>query len=296
MKIVQTFWSHPIINKVDATLDSRFSGGWFEKKYNYISWALSCLQFNKFYDNIELVTDKLGYELLINKIGLPYTSVIVKLDNLKQYNPSLWALGKIFTYSLQNEQFIHADGDVFIWEKFPERIEKAQLISQNLENGFPIYYKVLEEIDTHFNYIPSCISLNRRINKNINAYNAGIIGGKNYKFFKAFAEEVFNFINNNSYNIHLVNTCQLNIIFEQYLYYCLANEKKINVECLLVNIDQEFSGLQIFENVPKNTKFIHIVGGYKKEEKLCKNMANRLRLESPEFYYKINYLLSNNLI
>ena len=42
-----------------------------------MSWVLSCLSLRNYYDDVELYTDKLGYELLIEKLRLPYTYVHV---------------------------------------------------------------------------------------------------------------------------------------------------------------------------------------------------------------------------
>ena len=74
-----------------------------------MSWALSCLQLKHFYDEIELVTDSEGADLLINKLHLPYTSCLTILDKLKNENPAIWALGKIAAYEVQREPFIHVE-------------------------------------------------------------------------------------------------------------------------------------------------------------------------------------------
>src|ERR1700730_5036463 len=130
MKIIQSFWSKP---SREISSDKSM-GGWLEKKNNYMSWALSCLQFRSFYDEVELVTDRYGYDLLINQLELPYTNVKIVLDDLNDFHSDLWALGKIYAYSLQDEPFIHADGDIYIWEKFSDKIENAELVAQNIEN------------------------------------------------------------------------------------------------------------------------------------------------------------------
>ncbi len=80
-----------------------------------MSWTLSCLNLRKFYENVELVTDEVGYRYLIEKLKLPYSSVRVELDCINTYPSSLWAIGKLYTYGIQNEPFIHVDGDVYIW-------------------------------------------------------------------------------------------------------------------------------------------------------------------------------------
>ena len=61
MKIVQSFWSG---NK-DCLKDSY---GWSSPIYHYASWILSCNQLRKYYDDVILVTDKVGYDILINRL------------------------------------------------------------------------------------------------------------------------------------------------------------------------------------------------------------------------------------
>ena len=95
MKIVQSFWTKPFLSGGKGMAGTRLNGGWPEKKFNYFSWALSCLQLRKYYDNVQLVTDDLGKELLIEKMQLPYSSVTTDLNQLDKYNANLWALGKI---------------------------------------------------------------------------------------------------------------------------------------------------------------------------------------------------------
>ncbi len=63
-KIIHSFWSKPTMNSQAVlskagTMD-RKAGGWVDKKYSFMSWALSCLSIKKHYPEIELVTDALG--------------------------------------------------------------------------------------------------------------------------------------------------------------------------------------------------------------------------------------------
>ena len=83
MKIVQTFWSGNYSNIVKKTF------GWYAPEYHIMSWALSCLQLLKFYDNVVLYTDKNGYKLLIEYLKLPYTDVIITLDELNNKSSEL---------------------------------------------------------------------------------------------------------------------------------------------------------------------------------------------------------------
>lgn len=122
-RIVQSYWSKAYQNTPNS--------GWAFRESHYMSWALSCLQLKQFYDEIELVTDSEGADLLINKLHLPYTSCLTILDKLKNENPAIWALGKIAAYEVQQEPFIHVDGDIYIWKPFPKRIEEAGIVAHN---------------------------------------------------------------------------------------------------------------------------------------------------------------------
>ena len=84
MKIIQSFWTG---NKNSLT----DSYGWLLPIFNYLSWIISCNQLRRYYDDVTLVTDSQGYDVLINKLHLPYTDVIVSLDCLNHYNQNLFA-------------------------------------------------------------------------------------------------------------------------------------------------------------------------------------------------------------
>lgn len=91
MKIIQSFWS----GGKDILLDSF---GWHTSQAHLMAWALSCLNIRKFYGDVELYTDKQGYEMFINQLHLPYSNVHIILEELKPYPKELWALAKIKAY------------------------------------------------------------------------------------------------------------------------------------------------------------------------------------------------------
>lgn len=130
MKLLHSYWSKPYFQS------EADKGGWSKNIFHYMSCALSCLRFHEFYD-IELITDKAGKELFIDKIGLPYSSVKVELDVLNNYPPYLWAIGKLYSYSIQTTPFIHVDNDIYIWSKFKDNLINAPLIAHNLEVAYP---------------------------------------------------------------------------------------------------------------------------------------------------------------
>jgi len=294
MKIIQSFWSKPAFNS-SSSYWSRNLGGWLDQKYHLYSWALSFLTIQKQYPYIELITDDTGFDLLCKKIKLPYSRVLLSLNTLNRYDPNLFAIGKVFSYSLQNEPFIHIDSDVYIWEPFPQRITNNALISQNLEMNFRHDIDALQDVISKFRYLPTDIK-NYKEGDNFVSSNAGILGGQNIDFFKNYSREAFRFINRNNKQVKNLNIpAHFNIIFEQYLFTNMAKARCIDISYLFENLTKNYQvELCEFSLVPKIKRFIHVIGPNKRLLYNSKAVENRLLLEFPEYFYRINKLISNH--
>ncbi|HEY8894692.1 MAG TPA: DUF6734 family protein [Niastella sp.] len=294
MKIVQSCWSKPGYSK-----DDNNRCGWLHKKYNYFSWALSALQFRKFYDELELVTDKLGYDLLINKLELPYTRTRVVLDDLAQYHADLFALGKLYAYSIQEQPFIHADADVFIWRKFPEALENASLVCQNKEDSESysrLYTKAFVEIAAATGYYPEVLEQSIERNNRIIAVNAGIMGGSNRHFFEQYTKEAFDFVDRVHTQLHKINVKDFNTIFEQFLFHALAEDKEAPVCYLRNRLVLFWYDIADFTGVPVRTEYIHLIGNFKRTKRVLDQLEHRLLLDYPEYYFRIMNLIRTNQI
>jgi hypothetical protein len=286
VKIIQTFWTGntSVVNPLSLT------GGWLSAEYHWMAWALSCLQFRNFYENVELVTDTMGKTILIDLLQLPYTTVRVELDVLNQYSPKLWALAKIYSYSLQQEPFIHADGDVFIWQPFPATCIDADLIAQNFEIDFPFYHDPLRTVQREFQKIPACMVKELERSKTIYSCNTGVIGGKKLAVFQEYSRLAFDFVDANIDRLNKVDMNHFNICFEQFLYYTLAKSSNIELIYLIANkgdFDPTYPGFANFHKVPYQTHFIHAMAEYKRNPEVCQHLARRLRQDFPEIYYRI---------
>lgn len=296
MKIIHSYWSKPYIKNIREGY-----GGWSDKGFHYMSQALSCLKYKEFY-RTELITDAKGYEVLIELLKLPYDNVHIILDKINKYPEGAWALGKLYSYKIQNEPFIHVDSDSYIWSKFPSSIEESGLIAQEFEIGYEInsiYYKKLER---KLPYIPKSIT-NYHSANNIKEtqINAGLFGGNDIQFIQKFADEAFNFITLNPYNKLSKNipSWVYNTYFEQFLFYCLALEANKKITCLLSEETKENINktgcIDIFQ-IPFNNKFIHYAGDAKRNPSLALQMSQRLYYEYPEYYFKIKNLIKQRII
>jgi hypothetical protein len=286
MKIIQSFWS----GNRGTLLNNNF--GWLSPEYHIMSWSLSSNLLAKFYE-VELYTDKIGYDLLIDKLKLPYSKVHIVMDDLNKYDNNLWALPKIYAYSLQNEPFLHIDGDVFIWEKFSDKLMAGNLIAQNLESATNYYEKIMIELENELSYFPSEILQDRKESNSIYAYNAGIFGGYNVDFYKNYTSKSFEFVDKNLKNLTNINITNFNIFFEQYLFYCLSKGEK--VECYFNEIieDNGYKGFGNFEDVPFKKSFLHLLGVYKRDSFTCKKMSQKLLSEFPQAYINVLNLFNS---
>ncbi|MBS7252939.1 DUF6734 family protein [Flavobacterium branchiicola] len=295
MKIIQSFWSKPFFKENDD-LNARFKGGWLNANFFFYSCLLSCLKFKQNYGEVLLYTDDLGKELLIDKLEIPYSKVQLDLNSLQNYPPELWALGKILSYSLQEAPFIHADTDVFVWDKLPQPLLDADLLAQNFEFNFPKYKEVLETALKEFQNFPrNLFSIYEQTN-DVFAFNAGIIGGNNVSFFKEYKSKVFQIIDDNLDQLSKIDLGVFNMVYEQMLGFELAQEKQIEIRFLKPKMNEAFTNVMKFHLVPIKENYIHTVGYAKKSTEMCEQLKYRLKYEFPLEYEKLNRnLVENNL-
>lgn len=299
MKIVQSLWTKKVHKQTPHNYSTIHSCGWPSKKYNYLAWALSALQYRKFYDQVELVTDKIGYDLLINKLELPYTSVKVVLDDVSLHHEDLMMLGKVYAYSIQQEPFLHVDADTFIWQKFDDELMNGDLICQSPEKGTfynKLYGDVYFSMLRHFQYCPQILEESIQRNNSIQAINAGIIGGRDYAFFTEYAKVVFDFVERNIDYLHKIDVVSANIIFEQFVFSSQAEAKQKNIRFLGSQEGRFLTDIVDLTGVPGRTPYVHLYAGHKKGGYFVNAMEHRMIKDHPQHYFRIMKLLKTNQI
>lgn len=290
MKFIQTFYLSDSQNALTDTF------GWISPEYNLMGWTLSCLQLKKYYSDVHLYTTDIGAETLVNKLKLPYDHIHTIHNNFTPPHPLLWALAKIFTYSVQSDSFLHVDGDVFIFNPFPEHLINQQLIAQNEEIATDYYISTQKELIRNFTYFPKVVEMDFSQSHPIHAVNAGILGGSDIEFYKEYTALAFEYVNKNLKSLNLIDANKFNIFFEQHLFYCLATCKRKQIAYLLKDVfqDNKFSDMGNFWEVPIGKSYLHLLGEYKRNDFICVQMAGILRQYYPEYYYRIISLFKKN--
>jgi hypothetical protein len=246
---------------------------------------LSCHQLRKFYDQVELYTDEFGYDILINKLKLPYTKVHVVLDVLNEIPNDLWAMAKIYTYSLQDEPFLHVDGDVFIFEPFPEALMKSGLITQNREITTNYYREMWDKITPNLDYLPKEMEDFHNGTSNL-AHNMGIFGGNDIQFLKEYTNKSLDFVYKNREIWEKINLFNFNVFFEQVLFYeCTKIENKEVGILIHEDIgDNEYQGFANFDLVPHEKTYLHLLGIFKQNDWVGLKMEQFCLYHNPEFF------------
>lgn len=281
----------------DADLkDARYNGGWPHRAVNYYSWALSCLQLRKYYPAVELYTDNIGKEILVDKLKLPYTNVVEVLDDLNSYDSVFWALGKLYTYGLQNTAFLHVDGDVFIFDEFSSALASSQLIAQNIETNTPACQSEFSSNWDLLKFRPDYFK-DLQLQSFTNCCNAGIFGGRNIPFIKNYVKEFFSVLEQNKHFI--VNTSvqvdagHINVVLEQVLLYLYAQHCGEKVTYLFGDMEGMPDGIGFIDAAKNNQNYVHCFGHYKTTWTSYAQVEDTLRKMYPMYYELVNKLIAD---
>jgi len=290
MNFLQTLY----IDKCKDPLKDSF--GWARPEYHLMSWALSCLQLHKIYGSTVLHVNSAAAKLLIDTLQLPYNEVHITLDNLYIAENRLWALPKLHTYSLQENSFMHIDGDVYLFKEFDKNFIQNPLIAQNIELATEYYNTTQKQLMENFTYFPPCVRNDFYSGVPINAVNAGILGGADVVFFKQYTAEAFKYIRNNEQSLKYIDVDKFNVFFEQHLFYSMAKEQQKEVKFLFEDVfeDRGYLYLGNFHEVPYNRTYLHLLGHFKRNEFICRQLAAMLHDLYPEYYCRILSLFKNN--
>ncbi|RFM26749.1 DUF6734 family protein [Deminuibacter soli] len=283
MRIVQTFWSSGKDWKT-------YNFGWDSPKFHLMGWALSCLKLKEFYPDVHLYTDTAGAELLINRLNLPYTAVHISHDDLNHAFSTHWAISKIKTYALQEKPFLHVDADVFIFDKFADKLEKAGLVMQNFEMGTAVYRKLTDTVYSNLCSVPAYLDTDLCKNA-IPSCNAGIFGGHDLDFIREYTNVATNFFEDNVAAFPNDIADGFNIICEQILFHSLCSNRNKQITYLFDKqyqddgyVMHEFAD---FALTPTKLKYLHLIGKHKRTKDIVELMARTLLKEYPAYFYKI---------
>ena len=269
MHAVWSFWSKPF--------HAHHRRVWRSELHHLLAWVLSVECAQRHYSRTVLVTDTEGARLLVDRLGLPFTTVTTTLTALDDTDPEWWVLGKLWAYRAQTEPFVHLDSDVFLWKRLPEALEAAPVCAQNPES-FPRDDASCYRPATYDRAIHSFggwapeewrWSTSRRSTK---AVCCGVLGGAAVDFLAYYADLAIQMIQhprNRAAWTSLGSRIGDNILFEQYLLAaCLEFHGRrpgspfsdVHAAYLFPSSDDAFD-----ESSAVRMGYTHLIGGAKND-------------------------------
>lgn len=234
--------------------------------------------------------------MLIDGLGLEFDSVSTELNVLENHDPNWWALGKIYTYRLQTEPFIHIDSDAYLWKPLPVNGETA-LFAQN-----PDYfvvgasYYMPERFEAVIRNIPG-----GWLPKEWKWYRSsgyaqrtewcGIFGGSQIDFIRYYANLAIELVEhpaNQTAWLNLSAAIERNILVEQYLlsacveYYRNQADsayRELDIQYLFNSVDDAFNPQKATE-----AGYTHLVAGAKQDQEIASKVERRVMKDYPEEY------------
>jgi hypothetical protein len=270
---------------------------WMTELHHLLSWVLSVETAKQHYPHTSLFTDDKGAEMLIDGIGLEFERISTALNALDNCNADWWAFGKIYTYRLQSEPFVHIDNDAFLWNSLPATLISADVFAQSPDYftyRYSLGYQpekfefaihrvkgwIPEELD---NYIPV-----GGIHK---AACCGIFGGNHIDFIQYYADlsiRLMEHQRNQAAWLLMDDTSFMCLIFEQYLLEVCVNYHK-NKEgspfqglCLKYLFESHDHAVRNAEQVG----YTHMLAMTKRNMTLLNRLEERVKRDYPEYYQR----------
>jgi len=184
MRAVWSFWSAPYA--------AHYRHAWARPVDHLLAWAVSVQAAARHYPDTMLVTDAPGRVLLVDRLGLPFTSVSTELDRLAGKDPDWWMMGKLVAYEIQTGPFVHVDSDVFLWKQLPAHVIEAPVLTQNPEGHMTGGYRP-DEIESALGGTGGCLPVEwewaRSLGPVLPGENCGIVGGQDAGFLRHYARQ-----------------------------------------------------------------------------------------------------------
>lgn len=244
---VMSLWTKPI----DKTY---FGFGSCSNFCKFLSLSYKLLKIK--YSSI-FITDSVGKQIA-EVLGI--TNIRTDLNKLNNENPNIWALGKVYSYTLMTEPFVNIDMDVLLTSGIDYRqLAQKEIIFQCPESPYN-YREVLEcQSNNSLHYIFPAY--------NKTCYNFGIIGGTNYKEIVRIANLTMElYHNNNKFKDIKVPSH----IFEQY-YMSQMLDVSVNV----TTIYKDFTDAYLTSK--KAEKMVHAMSDLKVNDFILSFVERKLK-------------------
>jgi hypothetical protein len=287
-RAVWSFWSKPFLASAN--------GGWANSRAFLCSWILSLETASRHLPTTSLVTDDAGARLLVDGLRLPFGRVSTALDALADCDPRWRALGKLHTYGLQQEPFVHVDNDVFLWTPLPDRLLVAPVLAQNPDPIVRRSFYQPEWLEAALRqsgegWLPEEWTWYRSSGRPQRAESCGIFGGRHLDFIRHYARQAERLVRDPA-NQPAWRTLDIgvrsDVLAEQYfLAACVEYHhgrpdspfRDVEIEHLFTSSAGPWSAGEA-----DRLGYTHLIGGAKRNAAIAERLESRVERDYPDAY------------
>jgi hypothetical protein len=236
-----------------------------------LSWITSVKSAKLHFKNVVLVTDTWAWDNIFSKLDLPFDEVKLTLDSIDE-NTNMWAISKAHAILEMSEPFLHIDSDVYIWEALDKKYLMSNLLVQSNESSESDiqsdFYNQLEQLHLlYFNGTNVYLDNSNMSERNIYAYNCGVVGGTDVEFLRKWAGQMIETANSIDYIMpsinELTNSGDIMVWVEQTLLMLMAEHHMVDVsELVEIGVEQSY--------------YTHFCGNVKRDVNLMKALNVKL--------------------
>jgi hypothetical protein len=291
MRAVWSFWSKPF--------SAHRNRVWASERHHLLSWILSTETAKRHYRPAVLHTDDAGARLLVDDLGLEFDAVHTSLNAIADADPAWWALGKLYTYRLQREPFVHIDNDVFLWKALPPDLESAQVFAQNAEPfvvGQSFYQPEAVEQALRaaaHGWLPREWRWYRQGSPHSRGECCGIFGGNRVDFIRHYATQAIRLVErpgNRRALAAMPDKAVHMVLVEQYLLAACIEYFRAHAEAAFhdVAISYLFSSLeQAFDSETAARRgYTHLISNAKRNPEIADRLEARVARDYPAHYQR----------
>lgn len=288
MRAVWSFWSKPF--------HQRRGSRWLSDYHAWLAWGLSVELARRHYPDTLLVTDDDGAAILVDRLKLPFGSISLELNALRDHDPGWWALGKLYAYRSQTEPFVHIDSDVFLWKRLPTELEAARVFAQSPEtfdpdrDGHWYPLRAVERSLGESGWLPDAWRRYSARPAPLVASCCGIVGGQRADVLREFAAlgiRVAEAPENASAWAAWADKGYCNVLIEQFLLNAvveyrrelewLESEGALRVAYLFASDAEAYDPARA-----EAVGYTHLIGGAKRNPELMADLEARMGADYPE--------------
>jgi hypothetical protein len=284
MRALWSHWSKPLTTSRRAS--------WPSSRHHLLSWVLSYQTISKHYPDTVLCTDDEGARLLVDQLGLPFNHVSTDLNAMANHDPGFWSLGKMYTYRVQKEPFIHFDHDLYLFKPLATQLLSAPVVAQNPE---PEHFYRPAYLESKLSaagtiWLPAEWVWYRVSGPRKGGDCAGIFGGTHLDFIHYFSEQGIRIVEHpdNQAGWAPLKKSQLTTHYGQYyLAACVEYHRKkptspfygIEIRYVFDSMAEALDPVRAAE-----LGFTHLLASSKRVEGNFRSLEDRVRQDYPEFY------------